>query len=137
MFARRFSPAYARRHQNNGESTVGSQTIFASVDPQTATRSYSASVDPVDVVVLIRPYAHQTITQAYYEPFKDRPNLKVLIGSLASRILFRTSPDSSPLVADGVEFIHSGKRYSVAARREVILCAGKLQVLSRHDHEPI
>ncbi|TBU49102.1 alcohol oxidase [Dichomitus squalens] len=90
---------------NDGTSTVGSHTIFSSVDPQTATRSHSSAT--------------------YYEPCKDRPNLKVLPGSLASRIRFRQG--SHPLVAEGVEFLNAGKQYLVSAEREVILCAGAFQ----------
>lgn len=60
--------------------------------------------------------------QAYFEPNAGRKNLVVTTGSLVSRIIFR--PESSPLLATGVEFIHGGNTFIAAARKEVILCAG-------------
>ncbi|EIW60103.1 GMC oxidoreductase [Trametes versicolor FP-101664 SS1] len=84
---------------------VGSVTTFAAVDPRTATRSYSAN--------------------AYFEPNAGRKNLVVTTGSSVSRIIFR--PESSPLLATGVEFIHGDSTFTAMARKEVILCAGVFQ----------
>ncbi|KAI1794584.1 alcohol oxidase, partial [Ganoderma leucocontextum] len=94
---------------NDGKNTVGSHTIFASVDPQTATRSHSAG--------------------SYYEPFKSRTNLKVLTNAFVTRILFRNGAGSEHqlLDAEGVEFTREGNKYVVSAEREVILCAGAYQ----------
>ncbi|PIL24204.1 hypothetical protein GSI_13957 [Ganoderma sinense ZZ0214-1] len=99
---------------NDGTNTIGSHTIFASVNPRTATRSHSAA--------------------SYYEPFKNRPNLKVLTSAFVTRILFRASlsASSEPLVleAEGVEFRRGENKHVVSAEREVILCAGEGLALS-------
>lgn len=60
--------------------------------------------------------------QAYFEPNAGRKNLVVTTGSSVSRIIFR--PESSPLLATGVEFIHGDSTFTAMARKEVILCAG-------------
>ncbi|KAI0647276.1 GMC oxidoreductase [Trametes meyenii] len=113
---------------NNGY-TMGSTMAFAAVDSRKAIRSYSAN--------------------AYYEPNTGRENLVVLTGSLVSRITFR--PSSSPLVATGVDFVNDGNTHHVAARKEVILCAGTFQtpqilelsgigneeILKRHEIETL
>lgn len=51
-----------------------------------------------------------------------RNNLTVIVDSPVSKIVFE--PGSSPLVATGVEFINKGNKYTVSARKEVILAAG-------------
>ncbi|KAM5534074.1 hypothetical protein V8D89_012255 [Ganoderma adspersum] len=92
---------------NDGKNTVGSHTVFASVDPETATRSHSA--------------------RSYYEPFRSRTNLKVLTKAFVTRILFRSGTEARLLEAEGVEFAWEGNRYKVSAGREVIMCAGAYQ----------
>lgn len=62
--------------------------------------------------------------QGYYEPNKTRPNLKVITEAMATRIIFR---ESERVIADGVEFIKDGSTSVLKARKEVILCAGRLQ----------
>ena len=59
--------------------------------------------------------------RAYIEPNLSRPNLKVVTGVPARKILF----DGKRAV--GVEFSHEGKPVSVRARAEVILSSGALQ----------
>jgi choline dehydrogenase-like flavoprotein len=59
--------------------------------------------------------------RAYIEPNLSRPNLKVITGAQARRILFNAKR------AVGVEFSRDGKAESVRARREVILSSGALQ----------
>jgi choline dehydrogenase-like flavoprotein len=59
--------------------------------------------------------------RAYIEPNLSRPNLKVITGAQARRILFNAKR------AVGVEFSRDGKPESVRARREVILSTGALQ----------
>jgi choline dehydrogenase-like flavoprotein len=59
--------------------------------------------------------------RAYIEPNLSRPNLKVVTGAQARRILF----DGKRAV--GVEFGRDGKPVSVRARGEVILSSGVLQ----------
>ncbi|KAI0630490.1 GMC oxidoreductase [Trametes polyzona] len=94
-----------RNSQPSGGVNVGTGVSYASVDPVTATRSYSAS--------------------AYYEPVAHRPNLVLITGALVSKVVF--DKGTSPLVATGVEFIKDGKAYIAAARKEVILSAGSFQ----------
>ena len=59
--------------------------------------------------------------RAYIEPNLSRPNLKVVTGAQARKILF----DGKRAV--GVELSRDGKPQSVRARREVILSSGALQ----------
>jgi choline dehydrogenase len=57
--------------------------------------------------------------RAYLHPVMDRPNLDVLCGRFASRIVFEGSR------AAGVEVVHRGRAQTVRAR-EVILCGGAI-----------
>jgi choline dehydrogenase-like flavoprotein len=59
--------------------------------------------------------------KAYLTPNLARPNLKVLTGVHATRIVF----DGQRAV--GVEYRQGGVLQTLAARREVLLCAGALQ----------
>jgi choline dehydrogenase-like flavoprotein len=59
--------------------------------------------------------------RAYLEPNLSRPNLKVVTGAAARKILF----DGKRAI--GVEFNRDGKPESVRARREVILSSGAFQ----------
>jgi choline dehydrogenase-like flavoprotein len=59
--------------------------------------------------------------RAYIEPNLSRPNLKVVTGAQARRILF----DGKRAI--GVEFSRDGKPESIRARGEVILSSGALQ----------
>ena len=61
--------------------------------------------------------------RAYLRPARKRPNLRVITGARATRVLF--AGDSNK--ASGVEFERLGRRSSVQAAREVIVCAGALQ----------
>ncbi|KAG6858761.1 hypothetical protein C0995_014098, partial [Termitomyces sp. Mi166 len=58
---------------------------------------------------------------AYYEPNQSRPNLKVILGAQATRIIVS---GNDPLVASGVEYLQDGVVQRVHATREVILTAG-------------
>ncbi|KAH7923032.1 alcohol oxidase [Leucogyrophana mollusca] len=86
---------------------IGVWTYTASIDAETRTRSYS--------------------TNAYYDRVSSRPNIIVLTGAQASKVLMGNSEGSSPSRALGVEFTKAGKTFSVSARREVIISAGALQ----------
>jgi len=55
---------------------------------------------------------------AYLRPALARPNLDVLVGALAMRVLFEGSR------AVGVEYLKGGERRTAHAEREVILCGG-------------
>ena len=54
----------------------------------------------------------------YFRPNADRPNLKVLVEALATKITMDGN------TATGVEFMHNEKRHSVKASKEVILSGG-------------
>ncbi|KAF9510521.1 GMC oxidoreductase [Hydnum rufescens UP504] len=84
---------------------TGSYTILSAVDPDTARRSYSAS--------------------AYYAPNASRPNLVVLTGAQATKIILEG--DAEPYTATAIEFVSGGKKYSVPVKKEVILAAGAFQ----------
>lgn len=91
----------------SGRST-GAFSCPSSVDPATKTRSYSAS--------------------AYYAPAAGRPNLEVITGATASKILLGKSSDGGPADASGVAFKDKdGVEHEVKASREVILAAGVFQ----------
>lgn len=92
----------------SGRST-GAFSCPASVDPETKTRSYSAS--------------------AYYAPAADRPNLHVVTGANARNIVLEQDPGNGfTLTARGVIFADKdGAAQQVNARRDVILAAGVFQ----------
>lgn len=62
-----------------------------------------------------------SVARAYLHPVLSRPNLKVLTGARARRVLFAGNR------ATGVEYSRGGRTESVQARREVILSAGAFQ----------
>lgn len=90
----------------SGRST-GAFSCPASVDPATKTRSYSAS--------------------AYYAPAAKRPNLDVVTGATAKRIVLEGPSGDSPLTARAVVFTDKDGEHQTRARREVILAAGAFQ----------
>jgi 4-pyridoxate dehydrogenase len=55
---------------------------------------------------------------AYLRPALQRPNLKVVVNALTTRVVVENNR------AVGVEYIHNGKTQIVRADREVILCGG-------------
>ncbi len=57
---------------------------------------------------------------AYLRPAMRRPNLVVLTGALATRILFEGRR------AVGLEYLRGGERHAVRAARELILCGGPI-----------
>jgi len=59
--------------------------------------------------------------KAYLTPNRSRPNLHIITGAQATRILL----DGRRAV--GVEFLQQGQRRELRATREVLLCAGALQ----------
>lgn len=62
-----------------------------------------------------------SVARAYLHPVMSRPNLAVLTGARAQRVLFAGNR------ASGVEYRRGGDIEQVQARREVILCAGAFQ----------
>ena len=79
----------------------------ASTCDQNAERSYSAS--------------------AYFAPAKERPNLRLLTGVLAERILLGRVLDEGAFTATGVIFSLHSQEYVILASKEVILAAGAIQ----------
>jgi choline dehydrogenase len=59
--------------------------------------------------------------QTYLRTARRRPNLRVLTGALASRVI------CSDKRATGVEFVQHGVTRQVKARREVIVCGGTIR----------
>ena len=88
-----------------GGIAIGAYTTLLSLDATNATRSYAGN--------------------AYYKPNAGRPNLMVLTGAFATKIVFAAS--KTPLVAIGVSFTFNGEVYTASARREVLICAGTFQ----------
>lgn len=64
-----------------------------------------------------------TITQAFYIPNKDRPNLSVMVNATVYRVLTQQTGNGQ-LSAIGIEFDYDNQIYFVNAREEVILSAG-------------
>ncbi|KAI0004689.1 aryl-alcohol dehydrogenase [Xylariaceae sp. FL0662B] len=61
--------------------------------------------------------------RGYYEPNKNRPNLKVICNALVHKVLLNEQND----IATGVEFSHEGTTYQVSAKREVLVCGGAVK----------
>jgi choline dehydrogenase-like flavoprotein len=62
----------------------------------------------------------------YYHPNTHRKNLSLVIKAITERIVFSNKEANREKVATSIEFIIDGKKYTVAARREIILCAGTI-----------
>lgn len=60
--------------------------------------------------------------KSYFLENKAKPNLRVLCGALALRVLTETKEGG--VTAVGVEFEYGGKERIVLVRKEVILSAG-------------
>ncbi len=65
--------------------------------------------------------------KGYLTPHLGRPNLTVVTGAHATRILFEGGGGDERKRASGVEALVGGRRQSFAARREVLVAAGALQ----------
>ncbi|VDC06720.1 unnamed protein product [Peniophora sp. CBMAI 1063] len=88
-----------------GGSNTGASTGMFTIDPSLAVRTYSGS--------------------AYYQPNAERTNLHLLTDAHVTRVLLDQT--DGEYVAKGVEFIRDGQKYTVYAKREVILCCGSFQ----------
>lgn len=69
----------------------------------------------------LRGGVRQSAARAFLEPARQRPNLTVVTGAQATRVLF----DGSRAV--GVQALCGGVLQRFMARREIILCAGALE----------
>ena len=88
-----------------GWIAIGAYTTLLTIDAKNASRSYAGN--------------------AYYKPNAARPNLKVLTGAFATKIVLAAF--KTPLIATGVTFTVSGNTYTASAPGEVIVCAGAFQ----------
>jgi choline dehydrogenase len=70
--------------------------------------------------VTIRDGVRVSASSAYLQPVRHRANLEIRLRAQATRVLFDGTR------ATGVEFIESGSRHVVKARREVILSGGSI-----------
>lgn len=61
-------------------------------------------------------------SKSYLHPINDRPNLHVKKYSMVTKVLI----DPATKRAYGVEFVQSGKRYTIKAAKEVIVSAGTI-----------
>ncbi|MCB4208494.1 GMC family oxidoreductase [Arthrobacter sp. UM1] len=98
-----------RAHFNNGTTTVTGANFFQINRRPDGTRS-SSSV-------------------SYLHPIEDRPNLTILTGAWASKILFEQGGgEGGEPKAVGVEFVDNafGRARTVTANKEVILSAGAI-----------
>ncbi|KAH8100200.1 alcohol oxidase [Cristinia sonorae] len=95
----------SRNNETNAGDCVGGYLTTNAVDSKTGTRSYSAS--------------------GYFEPNISRPNLLVLTGAHATKVVFEASGELQRAV--GVEFVKDGKAFNVPVAREIILSAGSIQ----------
>ncbi|KAF8588245.1 GMC oxidoreductase [Ramaria rubella] len=87
---------------------IGVTTSYFSINPRTATRSYSAN--------------------AYYAPNSHRRNLFVVTGAHVTRILFDDHAARHPIItATGIEFLRDGEKYVAKSSQEVIVSAGSFQ----------
>lgn len=64
--------------------------------------------------------------RAFIEPAQERPNLTVITGTHATRVMFDDQDSDDQRRASGVEYRHEGKTEVVEATREVILSAGAI-----------
>ncbi|WP_280234900.1 GMC family oxidoreductase [Nocardia cyriacigeorgica] len=64
--------------------------------------------------------ARWSTADAYLKPARKRPNLTVITGAQATRVLFEGTR------AVGVEYVENGRTRTVRAQQEVVLCGGAI-----------
>ncbi|KAG5723044.1 Choline dehydrogenase [Termitomyces sp. T112] len=75
----------------------------------------------ITTATLDRNSVRSSAASAYYEPNQSRPNLKIICGAQATRIILS---GKDTLVANGVEYLVDGVLHTINATKEVILSAG-------------
>ena len=124
-----------------GGKNAGALTGMFTIDPESATRTYAGPVSPFAFSLSLFFFSKKLKNaQAYYFSNAKRPNLVLLTEARVSRILLeRSANDDSneEYLASGVEFIKSDKKYTVKAKREVIVCAGPFSFLRVYCFERI
>ncbi|KZV68632.1 GMC oxidoreductase [Peniophora sp. CONT] len=109
----------------SGDNTGASTGMFT-IDPALATRTSAANASTYSVYSCeYSLLTYSRAPQAYYSPNADRPNLQLLPDSQVTRVLLDLV--DGEYVAKGVEFFTGNKKYTVHAKREVILCCGSFQ----------
>ena len=83
----------------------------------------TAHPNTIDQVANIREDA----ARAYYWPYEERPNLKVISNTYANKIIWGNSSDDGDAVAVGVEVNGPNGTEIIYATKEVILSAGSLK----------
>ncbi|EXJ81955.1 hypothetical protein A1O1_08022 [Capronia coronata CBS 617.96] len=89
-----------------GGSNIGAWTSVACLDPQTQTRSYSAS--------------------AYYRPNARRENLHVLTEAHVLEIVMSETQRGGDFTATGVKIKYQGSVFTIPCSKEVIVCGGSV-----------
>lgn len=85
-------------------NNIGASQQPSSINPSNTTRSYAAP--------------------AYLFPNAARENLAVLTNALVEKINWSSKKSGGKAVASGVTFTSGGKKYTVAAKREVLVSGG-------------
>ena len=88
-------------------NNVGVSIPPSDINPRNSTRSYAAP--------------------AYLFPNAGRRNLLVLTGALVETINWSSKKSHGAVIASGVNYISGGKKYTVAAKREVIVSCGTVK----------
>ena len=84
-------------------SCLGGLSTQSSIDSKTLERSHAGS--------------------AYYEPIKNRSNLRLLTEATVEKIILRASEDGR-VRATGVQVVRDGMTETYSASKEVLVCAG-------------
>jgi choline dehydrogenase-like flavoprotein len=85
-------------------NNIGASQQPSSINPSNTTRSYAAP--------------------AYLFPNAARKNLAVLTNALVEKINWSSKKSGGKTVASGVTFTSGGKKYTVVAKREVLVSGG-------------
>ena len=87
-------------------NNIGASQQPSDINPSNTTRSYSAP--------------------AYLFPNSARKNLIVLTGALVEKINWASNTRGGKVVASGVTFNSGGNKYTVVAKKEVLISAGTI-----------
>ena len=73
----------------------------------------------------IKDGLRSSTANAFIEPNPNPKNLFVSLNSFVTRVLFEETNSEEKLTATGVEFVKNGHKYTVRAKKEIILTSGK------------
>ncbi|KXN82781.1 Choline dehydrogenase, mitochondrial [Leucoagaricus sp. SymC.cos] len=91
----------------------------------------------VNIATLDNKSVRSTSGSAYYKPNQSHSNLKVISGTLATKVL---TSGSEPVVTTEVEYLKDGTLHTIKATKEVILSAGSyktVQILELSDAQAL